>query len=444
MSEKARIRDRLEEQAIRLDSGSPDAKWEDAIPFLDRISSRSIIGLGESAHGTSEFPQLKHRFVRELLGVFDLDVVAWETSFPETIPIADYVVGRTDDRSTAYAPIRDHPWKGSEWLELVEWLRDYNVEKPAASRVPLHGFTKSYSGRPARVLREYLERADSRALDGLDDQLAILAQGFLNEQEMTLYDDRVQVAEEIIPGIRDRLSEGRNRQIKATSEAEWERVRHHVRILDQVCELRAAHDDPEQSHRALRDRFMAVNVDWILDYVDAERAVISAANSHIQDGPSPYSSLDCPLLGSYLRDQFGRDYYTIALDFGHGTVRAHRDQTEMNGLEIADIEFQPPHNMGVFDGALDSWGSFTEADLAHPQLHAVLAECDFETAILDFEMLREDETLAKWLEKLHLLHGVGSRHWPSKPERSVSAYVLPDQFDALLYKRKIHPVTPTD
>lgn len=445
MSDSAAIRDRLEEHAIPLDGVDPTTDSADLDPLVYRLRSATVIGLGESAHGTSEFPRLKHRLVRRLVRELDADLLALEKRFPEMLSINDYVLGRTDDRGAVHDAygLDSDPWLGGEWLAVVDWLRAHNDEVPVGEAVPVYGFTKTYGGAPADALVDFLDRADEAYLREVRDSLAVLQRGLFDEAEWEVREDRLRVARELLPDLRGRLTEHRDELVAATSETDWMLAGRQIRMLEQASELQAVLDDPDRTHREVRDRFMSENLAWIVEHVGAERVVVSAGNGHITDGPSTFSSLDAPMLGSHLRERYGDDYYAMAVDFGHGSVRTHRPASGGEGLDLVDFEFPPPDEMTTGEDDSAGWGTWTESDLADPQLHAVLRECEFETAALDVDTLTGDEVLTAWLEEPHLLHGVGSRHWPSYPARSISVAVLPRQFDGLIYVDEVHPPTAT-
>lgn len=440
------LRERLARVAIPLDSVDTGTSSADLGPLIEGLSSKAIVGLGESAHQTSEFPRLKHRLARELVYELDFEVIACEWRYPETLLLNEYVTGRTDDLTAVRAAFADDfdQWLGREWLALLDWLRRHNRDRPADQAVPIYGFTKAYGGAPADALVDFLQHADEGYLDSIHEKLAVLQHGLFDRSAWSIREDRLEVARALLPEIRNHLAEHRAALVAETSEDQAALALRQVRMLEQAWELQAALDDPDQVHRGVRDRLMAENLDWLVEHAHADRAVVSAGNGHLAVRTSAFSSLDVPLLGSYLRDRHGDDYYALAMDFGHETVRANRPAADGEGLASAVFEFPLPHEMATGNDELDSWSTFTADDLADPPLHAVLTTCEFDVAVLDFEALMADEVLAEWLAVPHLLHSVGNRHWPSSPRRSLSASVLPDQFDGLLYVGEVGPRTPLD
>lgn len=63
---------------IPLRTASPVGPLDDLAPFLELAATRSVIGLGEATHGTSEAFQLKHRLIRALAEQGDLVTIAFE------------------------------------------------------------------------------------------------------------------------------------------------------------------------------------------------------------------------------------------------------------------------------------------------------------------------------------------------------------------------------
>jgi len=61
-------------------------EWtDDELRFLDKFSSKKIVGLGEATHGTAEFFDAKHRIFRYLVENHGYKVFAFEADFGESV-----------------------------------------------------------------------------------------------------------------------------------------------------------------------------------------------------------------------------------------------------------------------------------------------------------------------------------------------------------------------
>src|SRR5690606_20758729 len=98
----------------------------------------------------------------------------------------------------------------------------------------------------------------------------------------------------------------------------------HARIVRQFAALvtRPMRDaDASRTAGAARDRFMAENVDRLLERPGAKVAVW-AHNGHVTTGH--YAGRSIPAMGHHLRARHGSGYYALGLLFGSGEFRARR------------------------------------------------------------------------------------------------------------------------
>lgn len=72
-------------------TASPVGRLDDLALFLELAVTRSVIGLGEATHGTSEASQLKHRLIRALVEQGDLSTIAFECGLAAGRLIDEYV-----------------------------------------------------------------------------------------------------------------------------------------------------------------------------------------------------------------------------------------------------------------------------------------------------------------------------------------------------------------
>jgi erythromycin esterase len=93
---------------------------------------------------------------------------------------------------------------------------------------------------------------------------------------------------------------------------EVEYIKRDIRLLQQCLD-----EDGEitNNHIITRDKFMAENIEWILDHEGKDsKMLIWAHNRHI--------SKHDMWMGRYLKKKYGDEYYAIGFDFNKGTFKA--------------------------------------------------------------------------------------------------------------------------
>lgn len=403
------------------------ADFEDFESLRDRFGDARIVGLGEATHGTREFFRLKHRILRYLVTEFDVRAFGLEASFPEALALDDYVVHGDGDPHEALASIYFWTWQVESVLDLVEWLRAFNGERPLEDRVRFYGLDGTYTQGAVDELAGFFEAADPEFLATVDSDLETIddegTPAYVDEKRMA----RVETIEQVAPGLRERLDDYRTAYVAETSERTWELARRHVRILEQAAEhKRANHDrqeglieEPDATERCLRvrDRAMADNAEWILAHEDADRMVLWAHDAHVNRSAQRdrRTGATAPSLGRHLADRYGDGYYALGFAFGRGsfqalTVATNEEVSSGHSLEAQTLERPLP-------GTID----------------AMLAELGYEIAVLDVRGAKTDERLAEWLAEPRRHFSTGAVYDPENPEAFVTEYAYSEAFDGVCY-----------
>jgi len=116
----------IEQHATALSSTDPDAPVSELEPLRDVVGDASVVGLGESTHGSHEQFELKHRMIRYLVVEMGFRTVGFEADFASGVMIDRYVVSGEGDPRQLVAQLSSPFWATEEILDLVEWMREYN------------------------------------------------------------------------------------------------------------------------------------------------------------------------------------------------------------------------------------------------------------------------------------------------------------------------------
>jgi erythromycin esterase len=304
-----------------------------------------VIGLGEATHSTREFFRLKHRLIRYLVERQEVRLFGLEANFAETLALDRYVRYGEGDPEEALADVYFWTWNTEELLALVEWLRAFNDGREVGDRVRFYGFDAQFTAGPAAALDSYLRTADRLAELGIGDDLASLDDdGRLADDEGTRV-ARLDAADRVVTTAGERLDIQEAAHVAATDRGTWQLARRHLRTLARTRDhKRARHTDDSGRAIAVRDRAMAANVAWMLDYAntDMDRIVLWAHNAHVsRTEDRATDGTGAPSMGYHLAERYGEEYYALGFDFAGGTFQALADINDGYELQACSLGDPP-------------------------------------------------------------------------------------------------------
>ncbi|MBP6237422.1 MAG: erythromycin esterase family protein [Saprospiraceae bacterium] len=258
--------------------------------LITDISSKKIIALGESTHGTKEFTLVRADIVKSLVTQFGFNTFILEADYMPCMAINEFILTGKGDPETLLLNVRLWPWIHQDFLELIIWMKDYNQLHPS-EKVQFFGMDSQYS-------KIYATK----------------------EIMFQKYPEKAQAIFDIVEG-----QEKRNKKIKmlrALSEQttsisfaidlEWQYF-----ILCQINKLAQL---PPKDYNA-RDENMARMVELIqLKQGVDTKMMIWSHNEHINKKGS--SLQDRTGMGHYLSVNHPDDFVSIAMDFKEGSFMA--------------------------------------------------------------------------------------------------------------------------
>ncbi|MGH3975257.1 MAG: erythromycin esterase family protein, partial [Pseudonocardiaceae bacterium] len=315
-----------------LDPADPDIS--DLAVLRELVGDARVVCLGESAHGVSEYYQLKDRVLRFLVSELGFSAFVMESGFPEGLAVNDWVLGAAGDlEQIASTGITYGFGDCAEMRAQLQWMRDWNAQHDSAVR--FYGMDAPGSfATPRPVVEACLARLPPRSEDEALLALADLGEQFqahARHQAMT-------------PADRQRLSHGLADLVERASAGRDD--------IAYRCALGAqCLDDYLVNGRNSRDELMADTIGWIL--AREQRIVVGAHNMHIQRGLLLNGAA---ALGKILAPLLGDDMVVI------GTTRAcgHLPELHFAGnpsrpvsASLEEIPPPPPHTV---DALMDTAG----------------------------------------------------------------------------------------
>jgi erythromycin esterase len=318
--ERTEVYDWLQKNTINLKTIEAGSGFEDMMPLKAMIGDAPIVSLGEHAHLNGSFYKVKHRMVEFLVSEMDFTVFAIEASFGCASKINEYLLGGDVSPQEALEELVYKVWRTEEILDMLIWMREYNATHD--KKVKFYGFDTRPVFRCAKVVYDYL-----RKINGTKEYDDILLEWITLKVDRSNRDK----LKNIIGEVRNLISYLENQCPTASQDKkEWDFAVQNSKVLLQYV-LRFSIDN-RTKRSDIRDKHMADNVKWIIDYEEGAKTILWAANPHITVLPGS----GC--MGAYLRRMYGDKMVVIAL---MGDRRGSlAELPTMAGLDVSVLDFR--------------------------------------------------------------------------------------------------------
>jgi erythromycin esterase len=387
------------------------------------IADAHVVAFGEPFHGGHEPLAMRNRLIRHAVTHLGFTAVALETALSTSKRLYDHVLGKTTETDSALKEAFSYGFGNlPENLELIAWLRSYNLAQPPARKVRLYGIDLTgqyfpYAFRPIEAVLTFMDHADPGLGQELRKQYADVISVFRSDKYVKL----TQAEKDAITGkIQDMVTLLRRERIPLTAvtsvdEYEW--------VLRQA--LNAAQDDaflrstPSEFDLAksqeqfvgerwahneeMRELAMADNLRWVEQRENSRGKVFFFAHdAHLQTSIQvfvrPMATRTRPA-GMYLRSALGGDMGgVIGTYFGRGANFP------------AESAPEPPDAAGM---------------------DSLLSSLSLPCFMMDLRELPSAGILREWFQAAH----------ETRSGRGVTTRVAPlDAYDAILF---IDTITPT-
>ncbi len=396
------------------------------------IGQATIIGLGESTHGTDESCRLNCALIKTLVEKKHCTRICLEDNPGRILQLNDYITGKTVgyDNFLALTAINSRHLQ-----DLIEWVRTYNLEN--GKNVQFYGLnfyetsdlcqrvleniqTLDTAYYPTAVkyyqeLRNYLVPAgnvehfqrspDSMSIlqkNALDvvSHLSLLAAKNRTQDNGFKIDETLHYAEVILQSLSMpdlRTYTPNNWIIRTAKQAGFNTAGYDYRVFDEY-----------------RDSCMFVNAQWAIEKNrdSNETTVIWAHNLHvgkrIEQSAIFRDSDRYKRLGLYLHDNYGKKYFVI----GHGFYSGKFNAGYAKNIQ-ADV---PPQNA----------------------LENLISYMNLQCFLISTQDLAN--AAPEWFHEKRTFRVVGTRQNTGREFTSTS--MIPEEFDAFLFYQKSTPTKP--
>lgn len=271
-------------------------------------SAYSIVGFGESTHGTREFTLIRSEIIKNLVLKYNFKLFVLEADYLPCTKINEYLETGTGQPEILLLSLRLWPWIHKDFLNLLIWLKDYNAAHQH-DKVQFVGMDSQYG-------RIYATK------DSVLKQYPTPAKEILN-----LLDSKIKPRQKII-ALKE-LSD------KISSKDSTIDIRLHYYIFCYINNLsQSSIKDPnirDENMAALFQLLRTKNGNHI-------KAIIWSHNGHISK--QGVSLNERTAFGSHILNKYGNEYAAVGMDFREGQFLAI-DYKNIKERNIINFTLQP-------------------------------------------------------------------------------------------------------
>lgn len=309
----------LRRAAVPLDGTDPESTLHpDAAAMLREMAEdATLIALGEASHGARAQFRLKHRLIRHLVEECGVRAFALEEDANWIRQVDRYVTGgeRDIERLLQHARI-NWPWKTSELVALLSWMRTFNEDRSARDQLRVYGFDISSFDRIAQSLLTFFDTVDDD-ISGMRGKLETLAEA------------NVEPPIDLAASVQETLASLFDNHQHWEGQCSTEQVafaRRQVTLLRQALDLASVDDG---NGFTVRDKAMADNASWVVEEVGSDKMVLWAHNVHVARAEQSNTLTDVPgrTMGDHLAARHGDAYVPVGIGLGGGEYLAMDAET---------------------------------------------------------------------------------------------------------------------
>ncbi|WP_447752625.1 erythromycin esterase family protein [Sphingopyxis fribergensis] len=337
--------------AITLPACSSILSGGNYASIAETIGGARVLALGEPAHGAHEPLAFRNCLFRHLVEEQGFTAIAIESGLHESRRLHDYAAGGPGDlRDLARTGLTWGFWRYPENIELLEWIRAYNLDPAHRRKIAFYGVDMSGGDADgtwarARITLDegiaFLARTAPVGSEDVRKDIAPLLSRFSASAYRALSAGDRRTLHGAITRLIGFFDTNRAALIAASSPADYGWARQNVVAAQQLQTLFDVSDVPDPDGRLLpgdyradaaRDAAMAANTLWALDREGSGgRILLFAHNGHVMNARSRggiWAVYRKPpaAMGVHLRRALGRDLSIIG-----GSSPARGDDTGAPG-----------------------------------------------------------------------------------------------------------------
>ena len=304
--------DWINNNAIKIEDANPDTEllsFSKNTP--EKFANAKIFGFGEASHNGKEFFDIKAKFFKYLVKTQGLKIFIMEESYQAESGINEWISGGKGDINTIGRNFGTQFWNCKEVVDLLHWMRNYNLNKPREEQIRFYGMDVQNGKNINQEIRDFVKRHEIP----INEELLMIADSCSNKKIeinestnwATIQIPKLKKIEKILLNSQTNNKESNNQEFKSIIRALNYLIKY--TILTQNFKIE------------VRDLKMFENVKWIIDNeAKNSKAFIWAHNEHVNKKEMYYTGSGLISLGRHLKDYYKQGYYSVGFDFGIGEL----------------------------------------------------------------------------------------------------------------------------
>jgi erythromycin esterase len=407
---------------------SETTPWADA-GVRAIVGRAQIVGVGDATHGTKEFFDVRLGLLRFLVTEMGFNILALEASYSATEALNTYVLHGEGDRDAVIGGLGLLMWDVEEFVEVVNWLAEYNSASSEADKVRICGLDSWNSQAGATRVVAYLRRVaadEARAAGALFRDLRLgYAEGMLRAHEH-LQPSTLRSLHHLLAFFADRRAE----LIARSSPAEYESAARDAAVVSQWVGINLTDRVegellPPVPRRAglnnlARSWYMADNLTHLVHRRPGAKVIAWAHMYHLGLRHRDRVHGEVPNMGSRLKQAFGDRFAVLGLELGRGAFLTRQVLADGARRDLV-VATAPPAPKGSLPWYLS---------------HTALPRF-----VLDVRAASPTPPIRRWLARPRAVHMVSWLH--TDPPQLYARASVRELCDAVVFINNTSATTPT-
>lgn len=391
--------------------------------LVDRMAERRFVLLGESSHGTSEYYALRDAMTRRLIAEHGFRFVGVEGDWGAIERINRYAMHLPGAAASAREAMVEYSrwphwlWANEEFEAFVEWLHDWNADRPLEERTGLYGLDMQDHHDSMRMVLEWARGEDEELAERLaakfdcwlrhDADIRAYAQSLMGGGEPC-----GPAFEAAAERLRERAAAAED---PAEGKAAWSAKQSTLAVAAAEGRVRAMMQQGPGSwnERAIHmhDAFLRIAERHGPD----SRGVVWAHNTHVGDSRATQMALRGEVnIGALLRESAGAgNVFILGFAMEHGAVVAGP----------------------AWDAPMEVVAVPRPRAMTHEAVLALVGPDQFHLVFEDAEALRDEQLRPQIAQR-----AIGVVYSP--PAQAYVPTVLPARYDGIVFVRETTPLSP--
>lgn len=280
-----------------------------------------VVGFGEASHGNHEFKYIANEVFKRLVLENGFRAFATEVSFGVGMSVNEYILYGIGTAEEVVSYMGDWIHNSQEVIDLVEWMREFNLTAEEGDEVRFYGFDFHRINISRQRYLAFMETVNPER--AIRDKV-ILEIANIETIRLPITTDKEAMLESVhnINRIIDEIRQNRDHYILASSEIEFEFALRNLYEIKFELELTILEvSEPWRLADEYRGRIMFENLLWIIEHEEnlgRGRIFAFAHHGHIMKSPR----LGAQSFGGNLFEHFGEAYFAIGTQFRSTTTIA--------------------------------------------------------------------------------------------------------------------------